>query len=117
MNPPNPDSDNDPKLRETLQSWDVEMTAPPGFRREVWQRIAVRSEPKAFWVRHFQSFGEFFAHPVVAGGVALLVIGVAVASARVHSGIAAQQRMHELSEQYVVSIDPLLRSHFHPEKP
>lgn len=112
MNFPDPPPETDPVFRESLQSWSVETSAPPDFRRMVWQRIAVCDGSRTSWLLNLRDFSELFVRPVVAGVAAVIVLGISILGARVHSEIAANQTMRQLSEQYVVSIDPLLRSQF-----
>ncbi len=101
-----------------LDSWTVQVEAPEAFERGVWKRIASHApEGTRGFLQWLEPFGEWITRPTVAAAVASGVLLLAVAGGEVHSRIAKARTLDRLSEQYLVSIDPLARSpqfHQHP---
>jgi len=92
-----------------LKSWDVSVTAPQGLERQVWRRIAQQNTLRHMALRWSEWAMQGLSRPVTAGALAAVVLTLAISAGYVQSRIAAHQAMEELSQQYVVSIDPLSR--------
>ncbi len=113
MNSHTPDnlSEEDRRLRETLQDWDVEANPPPDLRRGVWQRIEDRSSPRTNLLDWLEPFTGQLHRPAVGTAVAALVLAVAIFGGVIHSQIARKHTMTQLGERYAATIDPLARTH------
>jgi hypothetical protein len=100
---------DDPKLRQTLQAWQVSPSAAPDFNNSVWRRVTAEEDHglAGIWTR----LGDWlFVHlpgPVYISALlcAAIVIGFTTASLK-----ASRARDHYRAEhvrQYLNSIDPL----------
>ena len=106
----NVNSPNKDPLEELLQSWRVNVSLPPGFERNVWQRID-RTRPVPA-----QSIGEIIRNwianalprPALAATyvAALMVIGVGVGWSQAQQDSARLKG--ELGQRYVQVLDPYL---------
>jgi hypothetical protein len=98
MNPEVPDP-----LDALLADWRVESSAPSGFQREVWQRIAadIRDLP---WTERLLSWWLAPSRLAVSALVAMALGGLL-------GYFDADSRNHQARENYFSSINPMDQKH------
>ncbi len=104
--------ENDP-LRETLQSWRVDMPLPPGFARSVWQRID-RSKPslrKTVLAAVANWIANILPRPALAASYVAILFVFGVSAGWGHARQDSARLKAELRERYVQVLDPYLASH------
>jgi len=105
---PKPAIEPDEPLGRVLREWAVETPLPPGFRDQVWHRIARReAQPeKTLWSGFKQLLGVMLPRPKFAFAylTALFVFGVAAGS--VTAQIKTSHVEANLSARYVQSVSP-----------
>ena len=103
---------NDPEdlaLRNLLQRWQVEATAPPRFAEGVWRRVGRMAEPvptRNGWWRWVTAVAELAVRPRFAAGylAALLVLGAGMGALRGQA--ESRGAAGDLKGRYVQSVDP-----------
>ena len=103
----------DPKLREFLQNWQVNVSLPTGFRRGVWQRIAERAEEdRMAWLKNlFAQVSELMVMPRYATALAAMVVLMGVSLGYMQGTANAADTWSQLETKYADSINPLSPKH------
>ena len=102
---------NENALHRWLQHWDVKATLPPGFRREVWQRIEQSRwhDSSRVLARLVQCLEAGLLRPAVA----LTYLMILLITGSAFGWMQAQRDKGQLDEalerRYVRAIDPYLR--------
>jgi len=105
----NPNPNPDP-LSRTLRDWKVTTPLPPGFREQVWSRIARTETEQAGrpsisrLITHW--IGSMLPRPALAASYVaiLLVVGVTAGWAQGHQ--KSTRMKDELGQRYVHVLDP-----------
>ena len=103
---------NPDPLNRILRDWKVTIPLPPGFREQVWSRIARSEQARPsistliqYWI------GTVLPRPALAVSYVaiLLVIGVTAGWAEGRQGSARMR--NELGQRYVNVLDPYQATH------
>ncbi len=107
---PNQQSENeDQQLNSVLRQWVVEAPLPPGFREQVWNRIAKWNAPApvpGFWDAISGWVEAAFPRPKVALSYIAGVLVLAVTAGSLAAQAKTSQLNATLSERYVQTLDP-----------
>ena len=102
---PNPNPD---PLSRTLRDWKVTTPLPPGFREQVWSRIARTEQARSSWISTLIThwIGSMLPRPALAASYVaiLLVVGVTAGWAQGHQ--KSTRMKDELGQRYVHVLDP-----------
>jgi hypothetical protein len=103
----NPNPNPDP-LSRTLRDWKVTTALPPGFREQVWSRIARAEQARPSWISTLIThwIGSMLPRPGLAVSYVaiLLVVGVTAGWAQGHQ--KSTRMKEELAQRYVHVLDP-----------
>ena len=113
MNPSDPEEDD--ALRAKLRAWQVDPEVPPGFQREVWQRIAAHqaAEGTSLAARWREFLIGFLYRPVFAAVLMLVCLGGSFAYGRAKAAEANTLSWQHLEERYTLAINPLAHQVVH----
>lgn len=112
----NPNSGDDPALREALREWTVEAPLPPRFQEGVWQRIAQsdRHAAPVGWTGLRRLIELALPRPKFAFAYLLAVLALGVAAGSWTAQVRTSRLDSELSLRYVQLIDPYRADTTHP---
>src|SRR5260221_9564143 len=83
----NSKSQTDERLSETLAQWKVQVSLPPRFQEQVWNRIARAEAPKppSSWAEFTRWVEGEFARPALAASYLALLLFTAFAADFLHA--------------------------------
>lgn len=103
-----PEPEQDPKLHQLLQTWQITENVPPRFQQQVWHRLARRqARPEtSVWSLLLDRFTGALARPSLAVSylTALLVLGLATGYWQAHH--QNEEAAASLGVRYVRLLDP-----------
>ncbi len=96
------------RLQEVLQAWDVKESLPPRFQERVWQRIARQEapEPARLWSGLVAWLSQAMARPSLAAAYVAVLLMAGLTAGYWHARVDNAQTAEQLGERYVRMMDP-----------
>ena len=96
------------RLHNVLEVWDVKEPLPPRFQERVWQRIARQEapEPGRLWSGLFAWLSVSMARPSFAGAYLAVLLIAGLAAGYWQARVDNAQTAERLGERYVRMMDP-----------
>ncbi len=105
---PNHETENDERFRSVLREWKVDVSLPPRFQEQVWQRIQ-RTEADAS-VNLWSALGHWiettFRRPAFAMSYVTVLLLAGLTTGYVHAQDKSAQAQSQWRAMYVQSVDP-----------
>jgi hypothetical protein len=100
---------DDPKLRQTLQAWQVSPSAAPDFNNSVWRRVAAEEDQgfAGILIRLGDWLLVQLPRPIYASALLCAAIVIGLTTASLQASHARENYRAEHARQYLNSIDPL----------
>lgn len=100
---------NDPQLRQLLQTWQVSPPPASGFKAAVWRRIDAAEARAAagFWSRVREWFVLELPKPAYAAALLALTAVAGTTAASIRAAHARDQYRLDSARQYLASINPI----------
>jgi len=95
------------RLKEILDSWNLEFNLPSDFNSQVWNRISVKEESiLQNWLNRLQGFFNKDLMPQQALTLFSMVLLVSILGGTVQSRLISESHSARMEKSYLASIDP-----------
>jgi hypothetical protein len=105
-------NNDDDRLGKLLHEWQPEMSLPPGFKDDVWRRIArLDDESKgSVWADFWRTIDAAFRQPALAISYVAILVVIGLGVGRFQARETAAKLDRSLEARYLAAVDPYLKT-------